>query len=63
MNAYVCRKACAVAALNMMCDWPDAAEEMWLVAKNNTRCRTKTYHLMLSWPETDARRTSRRSRR
>jgi hypothetical protein len=53
MNAYVCRKACAVAALNMMCDWPDAAEEMWLVAKNNMRCRTKTYHLMLSWPETE----------
>lgn len=51
--AYVCRKAVAVEMRNVLGDVADAADEMWVIATGNDRCKTKTLHFVLSWPATE----------
>jgi hypothetical protein len=53
MISYVSSKAIAVETCHLLSDWRDADLQMWATANGNTRCKTLTYHLVLSWPETE----------
>lgn len=50
---YLCRKAAAVALINLAGDWSHAAPQMAVAAGLNRRCRQPAYHLVLSWHTTE----------